>query len=820
MKENKNIAAFIPVVLAIIANIVIIAACIIAFKYVGLYKALIYSCLGIIFCIVLIVDIVTFVSFRYKMKITRIIAAVMSVVLLIGGGIGTFYLLKVDAAMGNLIDEGDETQYETIHSVVAVYDNDTIDDISKLNGKKIGSLSTNGISAASICKNKLNEEGISASYKEYNTVSDLYSALLGGEVDAAIFSNSYRTQLSSDDSAFEELLEKTKDIYKYDEKVKTSDEETSRKNLSSEPFSVLLIGYAPEPGGGGLTDTIILATVNPQSMAVTMTSIPRDSYVPISCYGGNRSKINDAGANSNACLMETVEDLMDVDIDFYMKVNFQGIVDIVDALGGIYINSPISFVGQTPSDDRGMYTVWVPAGPYTANGEQALAFARERHHMPNGDFDRQIHQQQVISEIAKKLIEMKDVNAALAVLEAAGENFSTNISLNQLTEVFNYIISAPNYTERSQFQIINIKSTRLTGYTYWFYSYSAQLPLWSLYLYNGSIKENGALAKDNLNIFPSIDQEKSIRFFGIYPYYRDPYFHESFAEPRVPENMPAYYPHLTDLTYEEAKSWAAKNGVTMSYVFINEGDPGYNANKVGSVISQSVKYGRLVSQNPSCTITVMGMPIPDEDRVPNFVGKSLSDFKSWANSKSLNNSANAIENTDPAKAGIIKSQSAEAGRDYHDYAEISVEYYDYPVISTKDLQIGMKKTDALNWANNNLINVVEQYRYDANEEDVLLEHNCGDSIKMGSTCTMTFSTKQHDHKWKFSHHKVEATETSEGIDIYVCDLCGVEEERKVPKLEPATPPSPPDDQGGDEGDGGGESGGDDSGGEDAGGEGE
>src|SRR5699024_10946322 len=98
---------------------------------------------------------------------------------------------------------------------------------------------------------------------------------------------------------------------------------------------------------------------------------------------------------SRQCTIDTVEDLMDINIDFYFESNFAALVDMVDAVGGIIIDNPYEFVRQE-SDNRGKYTVWVPAGVNRLNGEQALAYARERHLYATGDIQRQSNQQQVI----------------------------------------------------------------------------------------------------------------------------------------------------------------------------------------------------------------------------------------------------------------------------------------------------------------------------------------------------------------------------------------------------------------------------------------
>ncbi len=330
---------------------------------------------------------------------------------------------------------------------------------------------------------------------------------------------------------------------------------------------------------------------------------------------------------------------MDVDIDFYMEVNFQGVVDIVDALGGILINSPVDFLGQTPSANRGGYTVWVSKGWSLADGEHALAFARERHAMPNGDFDRQKHQQEVIKAIADKMIESKDINVALKALEAAGNNFSTNLSLSQMTSIFNYIINVRNYSGLPLSSLIDIHNERVTGYDSWHFNYSMRLKLWIYKLYKGSIAENRSNIEHVLQTM-SIDEVndevhdpnnrymRSFKYFTDWPYFRDYYFHEYWNEPEEHEVMPDLVPNMLYLTISEAQKKAAAENLKLAFEYIGPNDEGYNDSQLGLVVAQNVRSGELVSEYPVVTVTVMGDFTPKV--VPTFDSDHVNNYKQWA----------------------------------------------------------------------------------------------------------------------------------------------------------------------------------------------
>ena len=781
-KRKKDILKIVSIAAAGLLHLSFIFLIINFIQYINLSKAIIIGIIGIAVCILCIVDVVLLFGLSTNRLSIKIIVISISSLFLALSITGSVYLVQVNSSISKLVDNASEVKYETISTVVAVYDNKSIKEIEDLNNKKIGTLNTTGISAASVGKQNLIDKGIKADYKEYSMTADLYTALVEGDVDAAIFPDVFKSQLSTDDEIYEEFFDKTEIIYEYEEKVQTNDSELSKKDLSSEPFTVLLIGYAPEGKSGGLTDTIILAAVNPKTMSVSMTSIARDSYVPIACYGNNRSKINDAGAASNACLMDTVENLMGVDIDFYMRVNFQGVVDIVDAVGGVYIDSPVEFTGQSSSSTRGKYNVWVPKGPYIANGEQALAFARERHAMPAGDFDRQINQQNVIKNIAQSVIGMKDVNKALKVLEAAGENFSTNMSVSQITSVLNYILTAKNYSAQSQYRLIDMKSSRLTGYTYWFYSYSMRLPLWSYYLYDGSIKENVKLIKETLGIYDEIDQWDKMNIFVNDPYIREAVYSEYFNEPHVPENMPPMYPSLIGYTYDAAVAWANENGVSINWITIDSSDPSYNEAQAGTVVAQDPRKGALIEEYPSCTLTLMGAALSAEDRVPNFVDRPINEAITWCRNNGISYTATEVANTDGSKSELVITQSVSAGSDKRKVSSIEFTYYQKVVkqITADSLValIGKSKLDVEAFCSSNGIS---NYSFAVDQG---ASGTCGKitSVSPSSgTSDTAFVFYQAPHSFvEDPSLAVAPTCGTAGKKVFKCSVCGETKEEEVP----------------------------------------
>ena len=159
-------------------------------------------------------------------------------------------------------------------------------------------------------------------------------------------------------------------------------------------------------------DTLMLVTFNPKTLNATMFSIPRDTWVPIACNNNRENKINSSAAYGSSCVIKTIQNLTGINIDYYAKVNFKGVVDLVNALGGVTVeverpdfwyheNGKVNQnkVCEQDSNRRfGKDIVCMDLGLQTLNGEQALAYARCRHLYAISDIARNQHQQQIVTE--------------------------------------------------------------------------------------------------------------------------------------------------------------------------------------------------------------------------------------------------------------------------------------------------------------------------------------------------------------------------------------------------------------------------------------
>ena len=499
-----------------------------------------------ILVVLLALNIFTIVVIRKRNPKLTVIAVVLCAAMGIAGVVGTYMIGSINKSVDK-IASGDKAEIEeSVEASIVIYD-ENITDVNQLEGRMVAYAPSTGI--GKLGKKSLEDQKINAEFVEYDDSSAVLLALLGNEVDAAILPANY-VNMFTNEAGFAEYLEQTSVVATYDGTVQmTATGTTGGKDLTSEPFTVLLTGTAD-----GLADSIILVSVNPISLNVTMSSIARDSWVPITCHGGNSSKINSARASGVGCMISTVENLTGVKIDYYVDTNFKGVVAVVDALGGIIVNNPYEFVGQSASSERGHFTVFVPAGEaVTLSGEQALAFARERHLYATGDFQRQANQQQVISAMLQKVLRTRNVSTAMAVLNAAGDNITTSFTVDEIMTFFNYLMKkAERYYDDAHVEnIINLIGSRYTGYNSDVWNEASQLSLSIVRVYEGAIKDNKAAIDRNINLNSEITAQKWTRWDATWDFYAPTIANEAYAEKIVHSETPeSFYCQTTGGTWD------------------------------------------------------------------------------------------------------------------------------------------------------------------------------------------------------------------------------------------------------------------------------
>ena len=206
---------------------------------------------------------------------------------------------------------------------------------------------------------------------------------------------------------------------------------------ATKPMTILLMGVNTGSGSredtwSGNSDSMILMTVNPTTKKTVMMSLERDILTKVKDSDGEtvEAKLNSAYASGGAKLaISTIQDLMNIHIDRYVLINMKGLVQLVDAVGGITVNNtfdfPISIEENEPE-----YTAKVEPGVQKINGDQALVYARMRYQDPEGDYGRQKRQREVIKKVVEKVLSLNSVSHYQAILKAVSSNMQTNIELS------------------------------------------------------------------------------------------------------------------------------------------------------------------------------------------------------------------------------------------------------------------------------------------------------------------------------------------------------------------------------------------------------
>ncbi|MEF9892002.1 MAG: LCP family protein, partial [Anaerorhabdus sp.] len=599
IKQDITALNIVLTVLALIANGLVWWTLLSVVRYSTLSKPIFIIINIVILFILLFMNLTIFMLVRTKRKKYLNIGAAFLVICLLLGGFGTYVTGRINKNVNKITQTG--TINETVDTSLVIFDENqqfSINSIAEMNGKTLGVVKDSNYEKLAL--EKLTSENVTVTTTEYEDYITLAQGLFAGEVDIAALPGNYEAQLGVNDG-FDEYLVNTKAVDTFSKVVEVNVEKGSDKDLTTEPFTVLIMGTAE-----GLSDAMMIASFNPISMRVTLTSIARDSYVPIACSSGS-SKINSARGRSRQCAIDTVEQLTGIPIDYYFESNFKGIVDMVDAIGGIVVNNPYEFVGQNSSSERGHKTVWIPAGENVPlNGEQALAFARERKLYATGDFQRQANQQQVIEAILTKVMRLRDLNKALDMLDAAGDNVSTNMSVDQLISLFNYSMGKVNrsFDQEHPEKIFDIVGSRITGYNSGLWNEGLQQNIYIYRLYEGSLKDTRAGITRNIDLNSKIDAPKSVKWEATWEFYPPTLSNETYAEKvivaEIPDNLPAY------TTVGKLTAWAKSFGIAVNIQYVTEGMEGYDGNLAdGTIIWQDVPAGTAASAFTQINIKVI-----------------------------------------------------------------------------------------------------------------------------------------------------------------------------------------------------------------------
>ena len=395
--------------------------------------------------------------FSKKNAVTGKVISVLITIILI---IGSYFLFKASGTISD-ISGGD---YKLDNVVVAVLADDPAEGIEDAADYTFGvQYAMNGDQITQTVEAINSELGNGAEINtvEYNSLAEQAQALHDGEVDAIIYNEGYTGIL---EEAFEGYAQNTKVIYTHSIKSQIENQSVDVE-VQDEAFSVYISGIdvfgAIETNSR--SDVNIIAVVNPKTHQILLVTTPRDYYVEIpGVSGGQKDKLTHAGIYGVDASMATLEELYDTELEFYARVNFTSLIEIVDALGGVDVESEYAF---TTSSDSGM-VINVNQGTNHFNGEEALAFSRERQNVPGGDNQRGKDQQAVITAMIKKMVSPAILTGANGILNSVSGNVETNMSQSQIQELIKTQLS-----EGASWNITSMAAEG-TGDNQYCYSYS------------------------------------------------------------------------------------------------------------------------------------------------------------------------------------------------------------------------------------------------------------------------------------------------------------------------------------------------------------
>ncbi|MCC5896197.1 MAG: LCP family protein [Alkalibacterium sp.] len=260
------------------------------------------------------------------------------------------------------------------------------------------------------------------------------------------------------------------------------------------PISILILGL-DEEDGARRSDSIMVATINPKEETTKLVSIPRDTLITLP-NSERQEKFNAVYAIYGITgVIDFVEDYLTIPISFYATLNFEGLVDLVDAVGGITVDSPLSFTVQDSEENTD--AIEIEEGVQELNGEEALGYARMRKQDPRGDFGRQERQRQVIETLIEDLLSFGSITNLTPILNAVRPNLQTNMTGQQIMAV------ASNYRGAAE----TIESIEILGVDDYVYIPEYGQELYVYLPFEQNLLELQAELREHMNIEDPVNDE-------------------------------------------------------------------------------------------------------------------------------------------------------------------------------------------------------------------------------------------------------------------------------------------------------------------------
>lgn len=400
--------------------------CIVLYRYNILPNTLRLVTAGILLVINLISFSLLIAGLRRKSFIRT--ALILSVVFSLILGAGNYYLVRGVMALSEI---STRKNVRTTDMSVVVLKNSPIQKVDELIGKTtLAPVKTDQTSITAYLADIQTRTGVLLETTDVPTYIDAADGLYQGDGDAMVMTTSWLEDIRQSHPNFSEetrvidssnLVKEVKDV------VKDVDTETTGFNIY-----ISGIDTYGEISSVSRSDVNIIMTVNPNTRKMLLTSVPRDTYLPIAGGGmGEYDKLTHAGIYGVESSIETLENFLETDINYYARVNFTSLIEMVDLIGGVDVENPTAF-----STDEFNF----PEGSIHLNGDEALAFSRERYNLAGGDFDRGRNQERVIIAIFNKLTSPELLKNYNSILSAMSQSIQTNMPTEAIMGLANSMI--------------------------------------------------------------------------------------------------------------------------------------------------------------------------------------------------------------------------------------------------------------------------------------------------------------------------------------------------------------------------------------------
>lgn len=356
--------------------------------------------------------------------ITKVVSVIITVALLF---VSVKYIIPTNSAIGNVVNNKSQTQ-------VGIYTlkSSGLDSLDSVKDLEFGYVDDSNKSMENALEMLSEDLGGDVKSRNYDNAESLADALYSGEVKVILL-NTAMISLLSNHTDFEN---ETNCIKKY--VIEFVYQNTNNEEyLSGDDILALYVSgidVAGSPSENRNSDVNILVVVNKKTNQILMINTPRDFYVPTTesvAHNGLPDKLTHAGCYGIDCSIGTLEMLYGINIDYYIKLNFTGFVEVIDRLGGIDVESEFDFVTTHGGDH-------IVAGMNHLNGTQALGFARERYAFATGDRQRGKNHMIIITAMMKKLMSSDILKNYSEILEALSESMVTSMPKDEIGNFVKY----------------------------------------------------------------------------------------------------------------------------------------------------------------------------------------------------------------------------------------------------------------------------------------------------------------------------------------------------------------------------------------------